>query len=126
MRNAIAELGTVDSRGVAGRGTLHHGAPGPKPLPRRLRKFLPTHRLRPGRSAGPTRMVCAQSVEMFPLAMDPPLVIQIVHVEEKIDAFLPVLDEMMGSGLVTLEQVRVVEYRAEATARTNASPDSSC
>jgi PII-like signaling protein len=43
------------------------------------------------------------------LSMDLPLIIEIVDTEEKINTFLPVLDEMMGAGLVTLEKVREVE-----------------
>lgn len=31
--------------------------------------------------------------------------------EEKVDAFLPVLDEMMGGGLVTLEKTKVIRYQ---------------
>ena len=46
------------------------------------------------------------------LSMDLPLIIEIVDSEEKINSFLPVLDEMMGGGLVTLEKVRVIQYRA--------------
>lgn len=46
------------------------------------------------------------------LSFDLPLIIEIVDTEEKINAFLPVLDEMMGGGLVTLEKVRVIHYRA--------------
>jgi hypothetical protein len=45
------------------------------------------------------------------LSIDLPLVIEIVDSEEKIGAFLPVLDQMMGGGLVTLEKVRVIHYR---------------
>ncbi len=30
--------------------------------------------------------------------------------EEKINAFLPILDDMMESGLVTLEKARVLQY----------------
>lgn len=41
---------------------------------------------------------------------DLPLVIEIVDSEEKIHDFLPVLDRMMGSGLVTMEEVNVVQY----------------
>jgi PII-like signaling protein len=44
------------------------------------------------------------------LSEDLPLVIEIVDNEEKIKAFLPFLDEMMGSGLVTLEKVQVLQY----------------
>src|ERR1043166_6444350 len=47
------------------------------------------------------------------LSIDLPLVIEIVHSEERINAFLPVLDEMITSGLVTLEEVRAIRYRGE-------------
>jgi PII-like signaling protein len=47
------------------------------------------------------------------LSMDLPLVIEIVDSEEKINAFLPVLDEMMESGLVTLEKLQVLQYGSE-------------
>ena len=46
------------------------------------------------------------------LSMDLPLIIEIVDSEEKINSFLPVLDEMIGGGLVTLEKVKVVHYRS--------------
>ena len=45
------------------------------------------------------------------LSEDLPLVIQIVDTEEKINAFLPVLDSMMPSGLVTLEKVQSLALR---------------
>lgn len=44
------------------------------------------------------------------LSEDLPLVIEIVDAEHKIDAFLPVIDPMIGSGLVTLERVKVLQY----------------
>jgi PII-like signaling protein len=44
------------------------------------------------------------------LSEDLPLVIEIVDTEEKIRGFLPVLDSMMASGLVTLEKVQVLQY----------------
>ena len=43
-------------------------------------------------------------------ADDRPVVIEICDAEEKINAFLPILDEMMVSGLVTLEKARVLQY----------------
>jgi PII-like signaling protein len=49
------------------------------------------------------------------LSADLPLIIEIVDSEEKINAFLPVLDGMMGGGLVTLEKVRVIHYRTPPT-----------
>src|SRR5271169_3977998 len=48
------------------------------------------------------------------LSMDLPLVIEIVDSEEKIRAFLPTLNGMIGGGLVTLEPVEVVDYRGAA------------
>ena len=48
------------------------------------------------------------------LSLDLPLIIEIVDSEEKIQAFLPVLDPMMGGGMVTMEQVRCLEYRGMA------------
>jgi PII-like signaling protein len=44
------------------------------------------------------------------LSEDLPLVIEIVDNDEKIKAFLPFLDEVMSSGLVTLEKVQVLQY----------------
>jgi PII-like signaling protein len=39
-------------------------------------------------------------------------VIDIVDAREKIDAFLPLVEEMVGHGLVTLEDVEVIHYGA--------------
>jgi uncharacterized protein len=52
------------------------------------------------------------TAKILRLSTDLPLVLEIVDTEEKIQAFLPVLDEMMKGGLVTLERVRVIDYRA--------------
>ena len=52
------------------------------------------------------------SAKILRLSEDLPMVIEIVDAPEKIDAFLPVLDGMMGSGLVTLEKVQVLYYGA--------------
>src|SRR5512136_2044228 len=46
------------------------------------------------------------------LSADLPLVIEIVDSEENINSFLPTLDKMMGGGLVTMEKVTVLHYRA--------------
>ena len=44
------------------------------------------------------------------------MVIEIVDSEAKINTFLPVLDEMMESGLVTIEKALVLHYgRQRAT-----------
>ena len=52
------------------------------------------------------------TAKILRLSMDLPMVIEIVDSEENIQAFLPTLDEMLGGGLVTLERVKVIEYRA--------------
>jgi hypothetical protein len=52
------------------------------------------------------------TAKILQLSTDLPIVIEIVDQPEKIDAFLPVLDGMMDGGLVTLENVRVIHYRA--------------
>jgi uncharacterized protein len=52
------------------------------------------------------------TAKILRLSMDLPLVIEIVDSEEKIQSFLPVLEKMMGGGLLTLEKVRVINYRA--------------
>src|SRR2546425_9376145 len=44
------------------------------------------------------------------LSEDLPMVVEIVDSQTKIDEFLPVLDDMIGSGLVTLEKVQVLQY----------------
>ena len=47
---------------------------------------------------------------LLSMTQDLPVIIEIVDAEDKIDAFLPVLDEMMESGLVTLEKAKVLQY----------------
>ena len=50
------------------------------------------------------------TAKILRLSEDLPIVIEIVDSEEKIEAFLPQLEEMMSSGLVTLEKVQVLQY----------------
>jgi PII-like signaling protein len=54
------------------------------------------------------------TAKILRLSEDLPIVIEIVDSEEKINSFLPSLDKMMGSGLVTLEKVKVVRYGEKA------------
>ncbi|PMB17667.1 DUF190 domain-containing protein [Fischerella thermalis] len=44
------------------------------------------------------------------LSEDLPIVIEIVDADEKIQAFLPVLDEMVNEGLILMREVEVVRY----------------
>lgn len=50
------------------------------------------------------------TAKILRLSDDLPLVIEIVDGAPKIEAFLPVLDSLMGSGLVTLEKVEIIRY----------------
>jgi PII-like signaling protein len=50
------------------------------------------------------------TAKILRLSTDLPLVIEIVDAEDKINAFLPTLETMMGGGLVTLENVKVIHY----------------
>jgi PII-like signaling protein len=45
------------------------------------------------------------------LSLDLPLIVECVDTEEKIQAILPELDEMIGGGLITLERAKVIVYR---------------
>jgi uncharacterized protein len=50
------------------------------------------------------------TAKILRLSEDLPLIIEIVDAEDRIQSFLPALDAMMGSGLVTLERVQVLRY----------------
>lgn len=58
------------------------------------------------------------TTKILRLAQDLPVIVEIVDVQEKIDQFLPVLDRMMTSGLVTIEKVQVLQYGSEMTSPT--------
>jgi PII-like signaling protein len=47
------------------------------------------------------------------LSEDLPLIIEFVDSKEKLDTFMPLLDEMLRDGLVTLEPVQIIKYRAD-------------
>jgi uncharacterized protein len=65
--------------------------------------------LRGGMGYGKTSRL--HTAKILNLSTDLPLVIEIVDSEEKINAFLPVLDGMISGGLVTMEKVKVLHYR---------------
>jgi uncharacterized protein len=51
------------------------------------------------------------TTKILRLSYDLPLVVEIVDAEEKINAFLPLVDSMVDSGLVTIERAKVLHYR---------------
>ncbi len=48
------------------------------------------------------------------LSEDLPVLIEIVDTPERIDAIVPILDEMVSEGMLTLERVQIVSYRSSA------------
>lgn len=52
------------------------------------------------------------TAKILRLSEDLPMVIEIVDSADKINSFLPVLDTMIKDGLVTLEHVKVLHYKA--------------
>jgi len=53
------------------------------------------------------------TAKVLRLPFDLPIVVEIVDTEAKINEFLPTLDRMMASGLITLEKVQVLQYGTE-------------
>jgi uncharacterized protein len=54
------------------------------------------------------------SDKVLRLSQDLPIVVEVVEDTERVERILPSLDEMIGGGLVTLEKVRVILYRAHS------------
>jgi PII-like signaling protein len=50
------------------------------------------------------------TTKILRLSQDLPVIVEIVDSKDNIDTFLPVLDRMMSSGLVTIEKVQVLQY----------------
>lgn len=50
------------------------------------------------------------TAKLLELSTDLPVVVEIVDAEEKVDAFLPTVDELVTEGLVTVEAVRILRY----------------
>ena len=52
------------------------------------------------------------TTKILRLSEDLPMIVEIVDAKEKIDELMPHIDEMVQEGLVTLERVEVIKYRA--------------
>jgi PII-like signaling protein len=50
------------------------------------------------------------TAKLLELSDDLPIIVEIVDTAERIADFLPILDGMMSSGLITLEKVKVMQY----------------
>jgi PII-like signaling protein len=53
------------------------------------------------------------STKFLRLSQDLPVVVEIIDSQDKIEGFLPVLDGMMSSGLITMERAEVLQYGTE-------------
>lgn len=52
------------------------------------------------------------TTHLLELSSDLPVVVEVVDTAEHIEKLKPILDEMLGDGLVTMEKVKVLRYRA--------------
>ena len=57
------------------------------------------------------------TAEILRLSEDLPILIEIVDKEERIIEILPILDEMIGEGLITMEKVEIIKYTHEQEKR---------
>ena len=55
------------------------------------------------------------TAKLLELSQDLPIVIEIVDAPEKITAFMPDLEKMVGDGLITIERAEVLLYRPTRT-----------
>ncbi|MFW5788110.1 MAG: DUF190 domain-containing protein [Bacillota bacterium] len=54
-----------------------------------------------------------KSSHIWQLSEDLPIIIEIVDKAEKIDKIIPVVEKMVNEGLVTVEEVEIITYKAE-------------
>jgi PII-like signaling protein len=57
------------------------------------------------------------TTKILRLSQDLPVVVEIIDSQAKIDTFLPVLDGMMSSGLITMERAEVLQYGSQRANR---------
>jgi len=88
-----------------------HGKPVPEAIVEMLRKenFSGATVLRGVAGFGGSSVYHTDKI--LRLSQDLPVVIEVIESQERIDAILPRLDEMIEGGLITLEKVRVILYR---------------
>jgi PII-like signaling protein len=89
-----------------------HGRPLASALVERLRKdgFAGATVLRGLAGFGARSIV--HTSHLLELSQDLPLVVEVVDTQEHVERLVPILDEMVADGLVTLEKVRVLKYSA--------------
>lgn len=60
--------------------------------------------------------------KILQLSEDLPVVIEIVDKADRIQTILPILEEMVGEGLITLEKIHVIAYRSNRGSGTGRAP----
>ena len=50
--------------------------------------------------------------KLLRMSQDLPIILEVIDTSERVEKILPRLDEMVEGGLITLEKVRVILYRA--------------
>ena len=58
---------------------------------------------------------CLHTAKIIRLSSDLPIVVEIVDTEEKIESFIPLVDDAVSEGLATVEKVEVRFYRPNET-----------
>ncbi len=59
------------------------------------------------------------TAKILRLSTDLPVIIEIVDTREKIEAFMPIVDDVVGEGLATIEKVDIRFYRSGSSERSN-------
>lgn len=57
------------------------------------------------------------TTKILRLSQDLPVVVEIVDRPDRIEAFLPILDEMVEEGMITVETVQIIAYRHGSKAK---------
>ena len=93
-----------------GESDRHHGIPAATALLGRLRKegIAGATVLRGVAGFGARSVI--HTADILRLSEDLPIVVEVVDTAERIESILPLLDEILGDGLVTIEKVRVLKY----------------
>jgi len=63
------------------------------------------------------------TTKILRLSFDLPIVIEIVDTEEKIESFMPIIDEAVEDGMATVEKVEVRFYRSGKAKNTDKPSD---
>lgn len=54
------------------------------------------------------------TTKILRLSEDMPIVIEVVDTQSNIEKLLPFLDDVVGEGLITIENIRVIKYRHQS------------